>query len=283
MKAPSARSTASSSILPRSAASTIGTRCAGFCSSLKPVCVRSPFSATSRKSSVSRTLLSGRSKGIPFQPSTIRSEEAPRPSTKRPAGGVGERRRLLRQQRRAALEDADDPGPQPRPLGPGRAQRQRREAVGPRGLARPEVGVAGRLGAPDQLLVVSERQSRQRQRQAPAIHRRGPYRRPAASLRTSKRRCDGHWLKKELRVLGAERPGEEEALAVVALFVADQREVLRALDPLGASSRSPALCRAGRACGGGSRPRRRRRAERRRSGRSSARRPGTGGRWPSEE
>jgi hypothetical protein len=84
VKAPAARSTASSSILPRSAARTTGTSCAGFCSSLNPDSVRSPASATSRKSSVSRTLLSGRSKGIPFQPSTIRSEEEPIPSTKRP-------------------------------------------------------------------------------------------------------------------------------------------------------------------------------------------------------
>ena len=84
MKAPSARSTASSSILPRSAASTIGTGSAGAVSSLKPVAVRSPASAVRRNSSVSRTLLSGRSNGIPFQPSTIRSEEDPIPSTKRP-------------------------------------------------------------------------------------------------------------------------------------------------------------------------------------------------------
>ena len=84
MKAPSARSIASSSILPRSAASTIGTRSAGAVSSLKPVEVRSPASATWRNSRVSRTLLSGFSKGIPFQPSMIRSEEEPIPSTKRP-------------------------------------------------------------------------------------------------------------------------------------------------------------------------------------------------------
>ena len=83
MKAPSARSSASSSILPRSAASTIGTRSAGGDSSLKPVAVRSPASAVCRKSSVSRTLLSGFSKGISFQPSTMRSEEEPMPSTKR--------------------------------------------------------------------------------------------------------------------------------------------------------------------------------------------------------
>ncbi len=84
VNAPSARSTASSSILPRSAASTIGTRRAGAVSSLKPLAVRSPSSAVRRNSSVSRTLLSGRSKGIPFQPSTIRSEEDPIPSTNRP-------------------------------------------------------------------------------------------------------------------------------------------------------------------------------------------------------
>lgn len=54
-----------------------------------------------------------------------------------PFGGVGERRRLLREQCRAALEDADDAGPEPRPLGPGGAQRQRREAVRPRRLAGP--------------------------------------------------------------------------------------------------------------------------------------------------
>ena len=46
--------------------------------------VRSPASAVWRKSSVSRTLLSGFSKGMPFQPSTMRSEEEPIPSTKRP-------------------------------------------------------------------------------------------------------------------------------------------------------------------------------------------------------
>jgi hypothetical protein len=84
VKAPSARSTARSSILPRSAASTIGTRCAGAVSSLNPLAVRSPSSAVRRKSSVSRTLLSGRSKGIPFQPSTIRFEDEPIPSTNRP-------------------------------------------------------------------------------------------------------------------------------------------------------------------------------------------------------
>ena len=169
MKAPSARSTASSSILPRSAASTIGTGSAGGASSLKPVAVRSPARAASRKSSVSRTLLSGFSKGIPFQPSTIRSEEEPMPSTKRPLRGAGERRRLLRQQRRAALEDADDPGPEPHPLGPGGAQRQRREAVGAGGLAGPEVGVAGRLGPLHVLLVIGQRDARQRQRQSPTL------------------------------------------------------------------------------------------------------------------
>ncbi len=84
MNAPSAFSTASSSIFPRRAASTIGTGSGGACSSRNPVAVRSPASAARRKSTVSETLLSGRSKGIRFQPSTIRSDEAPMPSTKRP-------------------------------------------------------------------------------------------------------------------------------------------------------------------------------------------------------
>ena len=60
-------------------------------------------------------------------------------------------------------------GPQPRPLGPGGAQRQRREAVGPVRLAAPEVGVAGRLGPLHQLLVSGQRSARQRQRQSPSL------------------------------------------------------------------------------------------------------------------
>ncbi len=84
MNAPSAFSTASLSILPRSAASTIGSGSVGARSSLKPVAVRSPENAARRKSSVCEILVSGFSKGIWFQPSTIRSEEAPMPSTNLP-------------------------------------------------------------------------------------------------------------------------------------------------------------------------------------------------------
>ena len=97
---------------------------------------RSPASAGRRKSMrLRRPCDSGFSNGIPFQPSTIRSEEAPMPSAKRPPLGVGQRRRLLGQQRRTALEDADDAGAEPHPLGPGRGQRERGEAVRPVGLA----------------------------------------------------------------------------------------------------------------------------------------------------
>ena len=175
VKAPSARSTARSSILPRSAASTIGTRCAGAVSSLKPL--GGALAVERRAQEVERlaTLLSGRSKGIPFQPSTIRSEEEPIPSTKRPREALGQRRRLLRQQRRPALEDADDPGSQPRPLRPGRAQRQRREPIGPVRLAAPEVGVPSRLRPLHMLLVIGQRESRQRQCQSPALHQPRPY------------------------------------------------------------------------------------------------------------
>ena len=116
-----------------------------------------------------RSCVSGFENGISFQPSTIRSDEAPIPSANRPPLRVGERRGLLGEQRRPAREHADHAGAEPRPLGPGRGQRQRGEAVGPVGLAAPEVGVAGRLGAPDEVGVVAQRQFGQRQRQAPAF------------------------------------------------------------------------------------------------------------------
>ena len=86
MNAPSACSTASRSILPRSAARMIGGGSAGACSSLKPVAVRSPAKrgvAGSRR--VSAIFVSGFENGIPFQPSTIRSDEAPMPSANRPS------------------------------------------------------------------------------------------------------------------------------------------------------------------------------------------------------
>ena len=122
---------------------------------------------------LARPSSSGRSNGIPFQPSTIRSEEAPMPSAKRPARGVGQRRRLLGQQRPAPLHHADHAGAEPRPSrSTALPQRQRREAVGPVGLARPDVGVAGRLCALDSVLAAGERRHRQRQRQSPAVRRR---------------------------------------------------------------------------------------------------------------
>ncbi len=84
VNAPSAFSTASLSILPRRAASTIGSGSVGARSSLKPVDVRSPENAALRNSSVCEILVSGRSNGIWFQPSTMRSDEAPMPSTNLP-------------------------------------------------------------------------------------------------------------------------------------------------------------------------------------------------------
>jgi hypothetical protein len=84
--------------------------------------------------------------------------------------GVGQGGRLLGQQGRPTGEDADHAGAQPDPLGPGRAQRQRREAVGSVRLAAPQVGVPGRLGATHQLGVLAQGEVRQRQRQAPAAH-----------------------------------------------------------------------------------------------------------------
>ena len=52
---------------------------------MKPVDVRSPANAARRKSSVSEIFVSGFENGIRFQPSTIRSEEAPIPSANRPS------------------------------------------------------------------------------------------------------------------------------------------------------------------------------------------------------
>ena len=152
--------TASRSILPRRAASTIGTG-GGACSNLNPERVRSPASAGRRKSTVSETFESGRSNGISFQPPTIRSEEAPIPRTKRSAA-VRERRRLLRQQRRAAGEDPDDAGAQAHRLRPAGGQRQRREPVGAR-WSRRSTGRCIRPPPPaDQFRVVAQRRPRGR-------------------------------------------------------------------------------------------------------------------------
>ena len=165
--APSAFSTASSSILPRSPARMIGTGAAGACSSRNPVAVRSPASAARRKSTVSETLLSGRSKGIPFQPSTIRSELAPMPrrSARRwhrrappPAGRAAPGRAGTPRRRRCRAV----------PSRSTRSPGERREAVGAVGLTAPDVGVARRLGPLDVLRVVAKRQPGERQRQAPA-------------------------------------------------------------------------------------------------------------------
>jgi hypothetical protein len=83
--------------------------------------------------------------------------------------GIGQGRGLLREQRRPALEDPDDAGAHPRPLGPGGAQGERREPVGPVRLAAPEVGVAGGLGPLDVLAMIGQGQPRQRQRQSPTL------------------------------------------------------------------------------------------------------------------
>ena len=72
------------------------------------------------------------------------------------------------QQRRPALEDADDAGPEPHPLGVGGGDGEWGEAVRAGGLAGPEVGVAERLGAQQVLSLLGQRNPRQRQRQAPA-------------------------------------------------------------------------------------------------------------------
>ena len=168
VNAPSAFSTASRSILPRSAARMIGTRSSGARSSLKPPSARPPSSTSRRKSIVSETR---RQRPLELHPVPALDDAVRRradPEREAAAAGVGQRRRLLGEQRRAAGEHADDAGAEPGVLGPARRERQRREAVGALGLARPDVGVAGGLGAAHVLLAVAQRQQRQRQGQAPA-------------------------------------------------------------------------------------------------------------------
>ena len=96
---------------------------------------------------LARSVVSGCSNGIPFQPSTIRSEEAPMPSAKRPPEASASAAACLASSARPRVQHADHAGPEPRLLGPLAAERERREAVGPVRLARPDVGVAGGLGA----------------------------------------------------------------------------------------------------------------------------------------
>ena len=118
---------------------------------------------------VSDILLSGFSKGIPFQPSMIRSEEAPMPSAKRPPDASADRRRLLREQCPTTLHHPDHAGPEADLIGPGGGQCQRGEAIGSVGLARPEVRVAGRLGAPEEVGVLGQRQAGEWNGQSPAL------------------------------------------------------------------------------------------------------------------
>ncbi len=168
-KAPSAFSTASRSILPRSAARISGTGSAGAVSSLKPPsAARSPARTGLRKSTVSSTLESGRSNGIPFHPSTIRSEEAPMPSAKRSPDASASDAACWASSARPRVKTPTTPGPEPHALGPGGGERQRGEPVRALRLAAPEVGVAGRLGAADELLARGDPGHRQRQGQAPA-------------------------------------------------------------------------------------------------------------------
>ena len=144
-------------------------RLGGGCSSLKPV--GGPLAGERRAQEVDR-LRDLRQRALERDPVPALDDPVRRgadPEREAPAAGVGERRRLLGEQRRPAREDADDAGAEARALGPRGRQRQRREAVGAVGLAAPEVGVAGRLGAADEVAVVAQRQSRQRQRQAPAL------------------------------------------------------------------------------------------------------------------
>src|SRR4051794_31477515 len=89
VKAPSATSAARASILPRSAATTIGIGSAGGTSSLKPPGPRSPANTGRSASTASRTLLSGLTNGTPVPRSAITFDDDPSPGTKGPPEGPG--------------------------------------------------------------------------------------------------------------------------------------------------------------------------------------------------
>ena len=170
VNAPSAFSTARRSIRPRRAASTIGIGSAGFDLELEPA--RGALAGERDLQEVHglgdlRIGLLERDAVPALDDPVRRGADAEHEAA---AAAVRHRGGLLGEQGRAALEDADDAGAEPRALGPGGGEGQRREPVGPVGLARPEIGVAGGLGALYEVLVRRQRQHRQRQRQAPASH-----------------------------------------------------------------------------------------------------------------
>ena len=103
----------------------------GACSSLNPVAVRSPASAGRRKSTVSETFASGRSNGIPFQPSTIRSEEAPIPSAKRPPLASASAAACWASSAGPRVKHADDAGAEAHRVGPAAASASGVKPSGP--------------------------------------------------------------------------------------------------------------------------------------------------------
>ena len=114
MNAPSAFSAAISSILPRSAATMIGTSAGG---ALQLEAAPAALAGEHRAQEVDRLRdLAQRPlerDPVPALDDHVRGgADAEREAA---AAGVGERRRLHREQRRAALEDADDAGPEPHP------------------------------------------------------------------------------------------------------------------------------------------------------------------------
>jgi hypothetical protein len=90
------------------------------------------------------------------------------PEHEAPAAGVGQRGGVLGQHGRAARERVHDARAEPHALGPGRGERQRREAVRAGGLAGPEVLVPARLRLAHERLVVGQAQPRERQCEGPA-------------------------------------------------------------------------------------------------------------------
>ena len=169
VNAPSPSSPARPSIFPRSAATTIGTGAAG--GGLELEAARPALAGEHRAQRLDR-LAHPRQRLLERHPVPALDDHVRRraeaeheaPAATRPASAA----RAARARAGPARERVDDAGPQAHPLGCAAGERERREAVGAGGLARPEVVVAGRLGAAEEVAVVGERDAGERDASGPS-------------------------------------------------------------------------------------------------------------------
>ena len=137
VNAPSPSSAASASILPRSAAMTIGTGSAGGALELEaagPALARQHRAQRLDGARASR--LSGRSNGISFQRSTITFDDEPSPSTKRPPEASASAAACWASTAVPRVNGLTTPVAEPHAPRVRGGEHERREPVGPGGLAR---------------------------------------------------------------------------------------------------------------------------------------------------